>query len=276
MRHENNRAPKAVILAAGIGSRLHPLTDDGPKSLLSVGGSVILERMIRNCLSSGISQFVLVLGYRDDQIREFINKTFRGIRISYVVNDKYQDTNTGYSLMLASAAIAGSEFVKFDADVVFDTKILRRLLDSEMSNVLCIDRDIALEDEEVKVIADDQMRVLEVGKSVDPKKAVGESIGIEKISAEAGSVLFAELVQMMKDPLLHQEYYEAAYARLVTKGTVFHALDISGLDWTEIDTAKDFALANDMFQSPIKTVSRSQQSALDEAAAKVAVPTLPS
>ncbi len=66
MREESKRAPKAVILAAGIGSRLRPLTEDCPKSLLSVGGSAILERIIRNCLSSGISQFVLVLGYRDE------------------------------------------------------------------------------------------------------------------------------------------------------------------------------------------------------------------
>ncbi|MDB2408099.1 NTP transferase domain-containing protein, partial [Jannaschia sp.] len=159
MKHENTRSPMAVILAAGIGSRLGPLTDDCPKSLLRVGGSVILERMIRNCLSCGISQFVLVLGHRADQIKQFVDKTFRGIRVTYVTNDRYRETNTGYSLMLSAPAIGGAEFIKFDADVVFDTKILRALLDSNLHNVLCIDRNIPLADEEVKVIVDDQMRV---------------------------------------------------------------------------------------------------------------------
>ena len=273
MRNKNISAPIAVILAAGIGSRLSPLTDNCPKSLLSVGGSVILERMIRNCLSCGMSQFILVLGHRADEIRHFVDKTFRGLRVTYVTNERYRDTNTGYSLMLAAAAIGTVEFVKFDADVVFDVKILRELLDSDSANVLCIDRNIALEDEEVKVIADKQMQVIEVGKSVDPKLALCESIGIEKISATTSALLFAELTEMMENGGHLQAYYEAAYARLVNHGSDFRALDITGLDWTEIDTAKDFAAANAMFGNPVTTVSRSHQKELDEAAAKAATPT---
>ena len=268
MKHENTRPPLAVILAAGIGSRLSPLTDNCPKSLLSVGGSVILERMIRNCLSCGISQFVLVLGHKAEEIKQFVAKTFRGIRVTYVINERYRETNTGYSLMLAAPAIGTSEFIKFDADVVFEVKILRQLVDSDHANVLCIDRNIALEDEEVKVITDDQMQVLEIGKAVDPKLALGESIGIEKISAETGPLILAELKAMMDSTQHLQDYYEAAYARLALKGTVFHAMDITGLSWTEIDTAADFDAANAIFRSPISTVSRGQQRAIDEAAEK--------
>ena len=190
-----------------------------------------------------------------------------------MINDRYRETNTGYSLMLAAKAIGTAEFVKFDADVVFDVKILRQLLDSEHPNVLCIDRNIALEDEEVKVIANDRMQVLEVGKSVDPKRALGESIGVEKISAGTGALLFAELSEMMESRGNLQAYYEAAYAQMVDKGMQFHALDISGLDWTEIDTAKDFAAANAMFRSPVTTISRSQQKVLDEAAEEAAIQT---
>ena len=273
MKYEKHRAPFAIILAAGIGSRLSPLTDTCPKSLLSVGGSVILERMIRNCLSCGMSQFVLVLGHQADEIKKFVDKTFRGIRVTYVINDRFRKTNTGYSLMLAAKAIGTAEFVKFDADVVFDVKILRRLLDTNHANILCIDRNIPLEDEEVKVIVDDQMQVIEVGKSVDPKRALGESIGIEKISAETGALLFAELSKMMERRGNLQNYYEAAYAQLVDKGTQFHALDISGLDWTEIDTAIDFAVANAMFSSPVTTISRGQQKVLDEASEEAAIQT---
>lgn len=268
MSYDKNRPPMAVILAAGIGSRLSPLTDNCAKSLLPVGGSVVLERMIRNCLSCGISQFVLVLGHRAEEIKQFVDKTFRGIRVTFVINDRYRDTNTGYSLMLASSAVGTSEFIKFNADLVFDTQILRNLADSNLPNVLCIDRNIALADEQVKVIADDQLRVLGIGKRVEPALALGESIGIEKISAVTGPLLFAELRQMMDDPLQSQAYYEAAYERLVEKGIPFHALDITGLNWTEIDTAQDFEAANAMFRSPITTVSRGQQRALNEAAAK--------
>lgn len=268
MKNEINRPPMAVILAAGIGSRLSPLTDNCPKSLLIVGSSVIIERMIRNCLSCGISQFILVLGHRADEIKKFVDKSFRGIRVTYVINERYRDTNTGYSLMLAASAIGGSEFIKFDADVVFDVKILHQLVDDDQPNVLCIDRNIALEDEEVKVITDDQMQVLEVGKSVDSKLALGESIGIEKIGAETGPLLFAELAEMMEHTAHLQDYYEAAYARLVKKGIIFHALDITGLNWSEIDTAQDFETANALFRSPVTTMSRAQQKVIDDVAAK--------
>lgn len=273
MKYENRRAPIAVILAAGIGARLGPLTDTCHKSLLSVGGSAIMERMIRNCLSCGMSQFVIVLGHRADEIRQFVDKAFRGIRVTYVINDRYRDTNTSYSLMLASTAIGTAEFVKFDADVVFDVKILRQLLDSASSNVLCIDRNIPLEDEKVKVIVADQMQVVEVGKSVDPGLAFGETIGIEKISASTGALLFAELTQMMASHGNLREDYEAAYARLINKSTEFRALDISGLNWTKIDTTDDFAAANTMFGSPVTTISRSQQKTLDEATEKTTAPT---
>jgi choline kinase len=273
MSYEKHRAPVAVILAAGIGSRLSPLTDTCAQSLLLVGGSAILERIIRNCLSCGMSQFVIVLGHRADDIRQFVDKAFRGIRVTYVINDRYRETNTGYCLMLASAAIGTAEFVKFDADVVFDVKVLRQLLDSDSLNALCIDQNIALNAEEVKVIANDQMQVIEIGRAVDAKLALGKSIGIEKISAKTGALLFAELTQMMTHHGHLQEEYEAAYARLIASGTEFRALDLTGLNWTEIDTAEDFAAANAMFGSAITTVSRNQQKSLDEAAEKAATPT---
>lgn len=268
MKYESYRPPIAVILAAGIGSQMSPLTDDCPKCLLAVGGSVILERTIRNCLSCGISQIVLVLGHRSDQVKQFVDKTFRGIRVTYVINDQYRDTNSGYSLMLAASAVGTADFVKIDADVVFDTQILRRLTDSDLPNVLCIDRNAVRAGDEVKIVTDDQMRVVKIGKSVDLKTAIGKSIGIDKISAVTGPLLFAELGRMMDDALHVRDDCEAAYERLIDKGIPFHTLDVTGLNCTEIDTAEDLAAASSLFRSPITTVSRGQQRALDEAAEK--------
>jgi choline kinase len=206
--------------------------------------------MIRHCLSCGLSQFVLVLGHRADEIKQFIGKTFRGIRAAYVINERYCDTNTGYSLMLAAPAIGSAEFIKIDADIVFDVKILRQLVDTDQANVLCIDRNIALEDKEVKVISDNWLRALEVGETVDPELALGESMAFEKISAKTGPLLFAELAKIMENYAILQDYYEAAYASQVTQGAVFRALDVTGLNWTEIGTPEDFAAANAKFETP--------------------------
>lgn len=268
MAYETRRPPKAVILAAGTGSRLSPQKDASHKCLLSVGGSVILERLIRNCLSCGISQFVIVLGHRGDQVRAFVDKTFRGIRVSYITNDRYRDTDTGYSLMLASPAIGAAEFVKFDADMVFDVKILRQLLDSDSTSILCIDRNHESGNDEKKVIVDDDMRLLEIGRGVSRAVATGESIGIEKIGARDAVQLFRTLAQIVEDAAPRRDYYEAAYQQLVVKGVPFETLDITGLNWTGIDTAEDLAAAVAQFASPVTTISRSQQKAADEAAGK--------
>lgn len=265
MNHEIRRAPVAVILAADIGSRLSPLTDKSPKSLLSVGGSVILERTMRNCLSCGISQFVLVLGHRAEEIKQFVAKTFRGVRVTYVINERYRDTNTGYSLMLAATAIGMSDFVKFDADIVFDVRILRELMDNEIQNALCVDSKRTLAEDGMKVSIDEDKRVTAIGKSVDPETALGVTIGIEKMSAKTSALLFAELRNLMETPASVKSDYQTAYAKLVQSGTPIYAIDIAGSNWIEVDTAANFEAANAMFGSPITTVSRGQQRVLDEA-----------
>lgn len=273
MKYDNNRPPMAVILADGVGSRLSPTTDSSARSLLSVGGSTILERTIRNCLSCGISQFVLVLGHRADEIQHFVNKAFRGVRVTYVINDRYRDTNTGYALGMAASKIGSSEFIRIDADVVFDARILRQLTDSDLPNVLCIDSTGTRMTAQMNVIADEQKHVRTVGASVDPELAVGVSIKIDKVSGKMAPLLFAELALMMENPANLRADLEAAYARLVEKGTVIHALDISGLNWTNIETAEGLTAANAIFRSPIATVSRGQQRALDEATEKEPHPT---
>lgn len=268
MKHENNRPPVVVILAAGIGPGLGSLTEDGPLCLLTVGGSVILERMIRNSLSCGISQFVLVLGQKADQVKTFVDKTFRGIRVTFVINERYRDTGAGYSLMLAASAVGTAEFITFDTEVVFDTKIFRPLTDSDLPNVLCFDRNDALAGKGAQIAADDRMRVTAIGTSVQPNEALGKLIGIDKISAVTGPLLFAELGLMMENLSNMKDTCATAYTRLLNKGVPFHALDVSGLNWTEVNTAEDLPAANAMFRSPITTVSRGQQRALDEAPEK--------
>lgn len=238
---------KAIILAAGMGSRIKPLTDNCPKSLLKVGGKTILERMLSRIQDCGITEVIFVLGYLEGQIRDYVTSQFPGIDATFVVNEAFSTTNTGYSLMLALRHTQGATIVKFDADVVFDVRILRHLIDSDHETCLCIDKHIQLDAEEIKVTIDDDNRVMKVSKSVPPKDAIGESIGIEKICGPITLTLLAHLEKFMGDPAHHQEYYEASYERLIATGAPFHTLDISGLNWVEIDTKEDYALAHELF-----------------------------
>lgn len=241
------RKIKAIILAAGIGSRIRPLTDNSPKCLLEVGNNIILEMMISHIQDCGINEIVFVVGYLQEKIKDYVKKQFPELDSHFITNERYSETNTGYSLMLSKDWIGNSTFIKFDSDVVFDKKILMQLIECEYENCLCIDKNIHLDSEEIKVIIDKQNRVIKASKTVNPKDAIGESIGIEKISGETAKLLFAELEQMMEDEQNHQEYYEGAYERLINKFVPFYALDISGFKWAEIDTQKDFVMAENIF-----------------------------
>jgi choline kinase len=239
---------KAVILAAGVGSRIRPLTDNTPKSLLNVGGHTILEMMISHIRDCGITDIVFVLGYLQEQIREYVTSQFPEINAHFIINEQYATTNTGFSLMLTRDIVGGSPFIKFDADVMFDKTILSQLINCEHDTALCIDKNIHLDAEEIKVIIKDNNRVVKASKTVNPEDAIGESIGIEKICADTATQLFDELEVMMQDVQNHQQYYEAAYERLIEKKVPFYALDISGLKWIEIDTKEDFAIAKKIFE----------------------------
>lgn len=241
------RKMKAVILAAGVGSRIRPMTDNCPKSLLKIGSNTILEMMISHIQDCGINEIIFVLGYFQEQIKDYVKTKFPDLNACFVTNDKYAETNTGFSLMLVQDLIKGATFVKFDADVVFDKEILKNLIECEYANCLCIDKNINLDAEEIKVIIDDQNRIVKANKTLNPKDVVGESIGIEKIDGETAILLFAELKIMMEDGQNYQEYYEAAYERLIKKNVPFYALDISGFKWTEIDTKEDFITAEKIF-----------------------------
>jgi choline kinase len=239
---------KAIILAAGIGSRISPLTKNKPKPLLEVCGKTIFERMVNNILSCGINEIVVITGYLENQIINFSKLKFPTVKFTFIRNDNYLDTNTAYSLLLAKKAVSSVDFLKFDGDVVFEFEIIKRLVNHSSRTCLCIDKNIDVAEEEVKVITDSKGNVIEVGKSLDPKKANGESIGIEKISNDAAKILFDDLERLMNDPQNYKKYYDDSYTTLVKKGVGMKAIDITGLKWIEIDTHADYEKAQKLFQ----------------------------
>jgi choline kinase len=237
---------KAIILAAGVGSRIRPLTDEKPKPLLDINGKTILQRMVDAILGTQIKEIIVATGYRSEQVKNFLKKLYPEIQFIFIHNEKYEETNTAYSLYLTRRAVGDDDFVKFDADVVFEPLVLKKLLNSELS-ALCIDKNINLDKEEVKVITDGKGNVLEVGKKLDPNLSKGESIGIEKIDSYAAKILFSELYKLMENIDNWQEYYDDSYTALVKKGISMMAVDVSGLKWIEIDTLDDYKKALEMF-----------------------------
>jgi len=238
---------KAIILCAGIGSRIRPLTDNKPKFLLSVGNKILGEIIIKQLLSFQINQFIFVTGYFAEKVEHWIQNTFPNLNATFIRNPLFENTNTGYSLLLTKDAVAKDSFIKIDGDVIVEDEIIKNIIHSKHENCLTIDTNIHLEKEEVKVILDENSNIKAVGKKLDPLLSTGESIGIEKLSLKGGFALFSELEKVMQEKTNYQEYYDDSYTTLVQKGISFGVVNITGKKWVEIDTHEDYQRAIQYF-----------------------------
>lgn len=233
---------KAVVLAAGCATRLRPHTADTPKTLLHAGGVPILRRTISNLLRVGFDQFVIGTGYLEHKVRSAVASWFPELDVEFVTNPDFRSTNNAYSLMLLAPHVRDHAFILLDGDVVFDLSVVEQLLDRG-PDCLAVRSvgDIGME--EVKVTANHEDRVLEIGKHVPPRGSMGESVGIELFSAATSRRLFDVLEQRMAAGLVN-EYYEAAFQQIIDEGVVLHGVDIGTKYAAEIDTIEDLRAAN--------------------------------
>lgn len=233
---------KAVILAAGIASRLRPLTDSTPKCLLQVGGRCLLQRAIDGLLQNGFQEFVIVTGYRQQQIVDFLQAQYPSLKVTFIYNEQYESTNNIYSLWLTRPYVDKEDVLLLDSDILFDPQIAAELLQYEKADALALNQH-ELGEEEIKVIADAENKVLEISKTCSLSQAIGESIGIEKMSAAYVEALFRELERMITQEGLDNVFYERAFERLIPQGHSFYALDTTCYFSVELDTVNDFEQA---------------------------------
>lgn len=241
---------KAIILAAGMGSRLAPLTDDRPKVLVEVLGKPILFRQLELLTAAGIgpADVVIVGGYRIDTLRAALAAGGWGA-CTVVENEMYQPWNNFWSLAVAEAAVAGHGFLQFDGDVILDDKMLPRLLAADGDALLAVDVRPELDDETMKAQVDAAGAVTGLSKQLDPATCVGEAIGISRLSAEVAAQVFAEL-RALRDEGLTGEYYEYAYNRLLQRGAVrFGIVDVHDCSVIEIDNVADLANAEALLRA---------------------------
>ncbi len=236
---------KAVILAAGIASRLRPLTDNTPKCLLKVGEKTILQLTIENLLVNNISEIVIVTGYLEQQIKDFITHNFPKLKVTFIYNQVYDVTNNIYSLWLAKDELLGSEMLLMDSDIIFDEEIIAALINSGYENCLALKRH-KVGEEEIKVKADNNGRVLEISKIIPPLLAIGESIGIEKFGIKSLYKLFEVIDRKVLQEKMVNIFYEVAFEEMIKNGEDIFIVDTKAYICMEIDTAADLMIAADI------------------------------
>ncbi|WP_295617012.1 phosphocholine cytidylyltransferase family protein [uncultured Methanobrevibacter sp.] len=240
-----------VILAAGMGTRLMPLTKDIPKALLKINEVTLLERMIKNCVDVDISKFLVVVGYNRDKVIDLCPEIAEkyDIEIKTIVNEKYDVTNTSVSTYLASKYIEENDlddFILVNGDNVVDPEIISRLAAS-INTGMIIDNFKELNEESFKLIINDESfnddksiangKINSIGKGLDIPSSSGEFIGVSKVKSDDVAEFNRILEGLIEeDP---QNYYDFAYKDLSTIKTIDFVLT-NGLKWTEIDDHTDW------------------------------------
>ncbi len=242
----------ALILAAGFGNRMKPLTNNNHKTLLDVGGESILGRIINSLEQESITEIYIVTGYKETQIKDFINLNFSHLNISYIHNPRYRETNNIYSLALALENInINKDLVLIESDLIYKKEVLNKLLKSDFSNAALVSKYSTGMDGTVVGIANENItgvfppHLHTDGFNFSDKY---KTLNIYKFSKDFCNGDFRKFLTFYSSMIDESCYYElilgiVIYMNRITIG----AVTVDVLDWAEVDDPNDLSSAEFLF-----------------------------
>ncbi|WP_253626032.1 MULTISPECIES: phosphocholine cytidylyltransferase family protein [unclassified Bradyrhizobium] len=248
-------APKnAVILAAGVGSRLRPLTDLRPKPLVEVNGAPILHNALRNLEAVGVEEVTLVVGYRKDAIQYACGRRFGTLGINYVDSSAFDRTGSAYSLWLARDALLSGDCFLLEGDVIFEEDALRYLLLSQANNVAAIVPFDELMEGSAVLLSDSglisEFRMKQTGANlVANGPRLFKVMNLLRLSAATLKETIVPALDEIIGSGATQAYTEELLSYLVElRGLQLATARCDHLKWYEIDTPEDLQIAERIFR----------------------------
>jgi choline kinase len=234
---------KALILAAGRGTRIRSIHGDHPKCLIRFDGgkSTILDHQITSLLLAGVVNIGIAVGYEKDQIIQHVVKNYRNRRhhFSFIENPAFAKTNNIYSFWLAQTWLNGEAFICLNGDVVFDPRILIPAVESFAPITMIVDP--KWRDETMKVIISGN-RVVRMNKRILQSEFSGTYIGITSFAAGVQDRLFAKVNKLVQTGS-ENEFFNVAVQQLADEGVHVGFTNTDDLPWAEIDDPDDLAFA---------------------------------
>jgi choline kinase len=227
---------KGIILAAGRGARLNGGNNDMPKCLVTLAGETLLSRNVRLLRNAGVKDVVVVIGCAAETVR----RTVQGVE--FVENARFAQTNSLYSLWLARPMLTEG-FVVMNCDVLVHPQLVTDLMTSRHEDALLLsyrDDETTYGEEEMKVRVRCG-RVVDISKTMDPREADGENLGIVKFGADGARLLIEEMDALIADGN-HKAWVPRAFKSFAERRPL-HAIGTRGFPWTEIDFPEDYRRA---------------------------------
>ncbi len=238
-------ARKAVILSAGQGSRLLPLTESVPKCLLDIAGHSLLEWQLLGLRQAGVTEAVIVTGFRTELVERRLSQISpAGMQVRALFNPFFQVADNLASCWMARHELTGPVLI-LNGDTLFDARIAARLCKPSSAHVVVtIDRKAAYDEDDMKITADgDRLRA--IGKKLPMAQVNGESIGFLRFDEMGARLFVEELDQVMRTPEGTRLWYLSIIHRLAQRLPI-NVLSIEGLAWAELDYPADLQRCRDV------------------------------
>ncbi len=231
------------MLAAGVGDRLGDAAEKVPKVLLEFAGESLLARHIAILRHAGLRELVLCTGYRAEDIAAAIAACGAQDFVHTLYNPDFREGSMVSLWCMHEALAAGGDILLMDADVLYDHRLIARLIETRHANCFLMDRDIDPGEEPVKLCIKDG-RIVDFEKKVEHDyDYLGESVGFFRFSQAIGHRLGAAAAAYISAGDREHWYERAIRDLLLESPDEFGFEDVTGLPWLEIDYPEDVARA---------------------------------
>jgi choline kinase len=228
---------KAIILSAGHGRRLLPMTAEIPKCLLDIQGRTVVEWQIDHLVENGINDITVVVGYGADQVEVLLDRRYGPGQVKKLYNPFFDVADNLATVWMARGELTG-DFLLLNGDTLFEPAVVRRLLDSPVKAItLARDHKSRYDSDDMKVCLDGD-RLLKIGKDLESDRVDGESIGMLLFREQGGRLFKDAVAQTMYTPVALKQWYLSVIDQLAPGGQVW-SQSINGLQWGELDYPVD-------------------------------------
>lgn len=247
---------QALMLAAGMGKRLGKYTKNNTKCMLEVDGKTLIERATEALLDAGIKKFVMVVGYRGENVKKYIleeckNPRMKEMEFVFIDNDVYDRTNNIYSLYMAKEYLEKDDTILLESDLIYDPVLIKRLVDSKRPNLVSVAKyEQWMDGTVIKVDENNSITEFIEKKNFDYNEidTYYKTVNVYKFSKKFSKNEFNPFLEAYIKSYGENEYYELVLKIIAhLSRSQLEALDVSDIDWYEIDDAQDLDIATCMF-----------------------------
>ena len=254
---------QAVILAAGLGSRLKKLTENNTKSMVEVDGISLMERMLRILDKKSLSNIVVVTGYKSEFFINYIKSLNINTKLTFINNEIYNKTNNIYSMFLAKSEMAKEDSILLESDLIFDDKMITEVIDDKRKNLALVAKyERWMDGTCLKINDDEQILDFISGKDFNFKEAYDyyKTINIYKFSKEFSKNIYFPFLEAYMSANGKNDYYEAVLKIIIDLGKnhIYAKVISNDIRWYEIDDEQDLDIASSIFSDGDKKLEKYQ------------------